>query len=46
MFKMYATETLKTYIGTYYIALIDPQKDTITVKPLRNHINCETIEKY
>ena len=32
--------------GTHkYIAHTDPQKDTITVEPLANHINCETTGK-
>ena len=42
MFKMDVTDTFKTHIGTDYIAYKDPQKYTITVEPLSNHINCET----
>ena len=46
MFLMDATDTLKTHIGTDYIAGIDPKKDTITVEPLANNITCETNENY
>ena len=44
MFKMYAAEKMAPHIGTYYLAHIDSKKDTITVEPLANHINCKTTE--
>ena len=45
MFKMGVTEKVTTHIGTDYLAHIDPRKDTITVEPLANHINCEITGK-
>ena len=42
MLKMDTTDKLKTRIGSDYIARIYSKKDTITVEPLANHINCET----
>ena len=45
MFKMDTEEKITTHIGTYYLARIDPKKDTITVEPLENHINCKTTGK-
>ena len=45
MFKIDATYKIKTHIGIDYFSLIDPKKETITVKPMDNHINCETTEK-
>ena len=46
MYKMDAAETIKTHIGKYYLAIIDPKKYTITVEPIANHINCETNGRY
>ena len=46
VFKMDAIDTFKTHIGTDYIARIDPKRDTITVEPLANNINCETTVNY
>ena len=45
MFKIDTTDTLKTHIGTDYIAHTEPKKDTIIVEPLANHINYETTGK-
>ena len=42
---MDAIDTLKTHIYTEYIDFTDPQKYTITVESLANHINCETSGK-
>ena len=37
MYKMNTIDTLRTYIGTYYIARTDPKKYTTTVEPLSKH---------
>ena len=36
-------EKRKTHIATDYFARIYPKKETITVEPMENHINCKTI---
>ena len=45
MFKMNAEGTIKTQIGTDYLARINPKKDTMTVKPIEKHINCKDTGK-
>ena len=42
MFKMDTKDTSKTHIGFDYIDHKDTKKDTITMEPLENYINCET----
>ena len=46
VFKMDTTDSSKTHIGLEYIAHIDSKKGKNTVKPLANHIDCETTEKF
>ena len=46
MFKMDVTDRKTTHIGTYYLARIDPKKDTITMQPIAIYINCKTTGKY
>ena len=45
MFKIDEAEKITTHIGTLYLSRIDPQKYTITVEPIANHINFKTTGK-
>ena len=45
MFKTDAGEKITTHKIIDYLAHKDPKKDTITVEPIANHINCETTGK-
>ena len=42
VFKIDRVEKITTHICTDYLVFTDPKKDTITVEPLANHINCKT----
>ena len=45
IFKMEATEDIKTHIVTDYVSCIEPIKETTTVELMANHINCKTTGK-
>ena len=45
MLEMDVAEKMKTHIGTDYFVRIYPQKETITVEPIENHIDCKTTGK-
>ena len=42
MFKKNIIDTSTTHIGSDYIYIIEPKRDTITVEPVAHHITCET----
>ena len=44
-FQVDAMEKIKTCIGTNYFARIYPKKETATVEPMTNHINCKNYRK-
>ena len=46
IFQVDATETIKEHIIKDYFARIETQKETITVKPMLNHIHCKTTGKF
>ena len=39
------TEKIRLHTDSYYVESIDPQKETITVEPMANHIHREITGK-